>query len=435
MTITMTVGFIVIFWYVDMNTKSPEIIFDPLINSRPLPTFAPLTNDTDYDPQGYNDQSGLPAREPEPSPPDAPESTRHVARPPDWDASITPAVPNDDTIWHTGSFELPISGATGYAGASLHVRRLNDLSSDILQTLPAGKGFIILIENDDWWYIKLDDESGGWVEHRFCFVNLPDIIPSIVYNITNSYDSIYTSSGKAIPNVTYEELYTAYIYNARYGRYEFIVPVYYSTAKKIHSAQQSALADGNTLVLYEAFRPYDVQQTIGREFLSLVSSDADVNAGVNTGAWSTSSFVATLSNHQRGGAIDVSLGRIDDSVVLTTGDYFYVRVTEYYEYNMQTPMHELSAASVLFKSYIRLNSFGSLRTSDLIDTVTPETLKLMEYCMLAGLTPLASEWWHYDDHQGIQRAAAAGVSGRYRIEENFSVSPRNPDRDDELVNG
>ena len=422
----MTIGFIVIFWYLDMNTKEPEIIFDPIIDFRQLPTAAPNALDVSV---GYQAGADYPIGQPSDS--DAPVSAapEPTERPIDWNPITVPPDGEVDAIWYNGEFELPINGATGYAGVPLALRRLSDAGSELLHTLPAGKGFTILLESGDWWYIKLDDESGGWVEHRYCFVNLQDIIPSIVYNITNAYDSLYRSSGKIIPNVTHEELYSAYSHNARFGRHEFIVPAFYSTAKKLYHAQQAALADGNTLIIYEVFRPYDVQQDIGRGLRALAEADPDVNAGLNSGPWSIGSFVATLSNHQRGVAIDVSLGQVYDSAVLVTGDYYYVKVTDYQEYIMQSPMHELSVAAVLFKNSIRLSHISALRNTELSDSVTSETIKLLEYCMNAGLTPLASEWWHYDDLNGLQRSAASGINGRYRIDENYSAAPRNNTRD------
>ena len=37
-------------------------------------------------------------------------------------------------------------------------------------------------------------------------INLPDIIPSIIYDDTNSYSSLFKSSGIDIPNVTGKKL-------------------------------------------------------------------------------------------------------------------------------------------------------------------------------------------------------------------------------------
>ncbi len=86
-------------------------------------------------------------------------------------------------------------------------------------------------------------------------VNLPDLIPSIQYNITNNTKSLFTSSGHTIPNVTGQVLYESRDMNDRLGKEEYIVPVLYSMAGKIMNAQKAALADGNTLVIYEGFRP------------------------------------------------------------------------------------------------------------------------------------------------------------------------------------
>ena len=38
-------------------------------------------------------------------------------------------------------------------------------------------------------------------------INLPDVIPSIIYDDTNSYSSIFRSNGKDIDGITYKVMY------------------------------------------------------------------------------------------------------------------------------------------------------------------------------------------------------------------------------------
>ena len=95
-------------------------------------------------------------------------------------------------------------------------------------------------------------------------VNLPDLIPSIRYNATNSYGAMYRCCGKAIPEVTGKAFYTAKTPNAKLGYEEYNMPVLYAMAKKIAAAQAAALSDGRTLVLYEGYRPLRVQRAGAR---------------------------------------------------------------------------------------------------------------------------------------------------------------------------
>ena len=189
-----------------------------------------------------------------------------------------------------GILELPVSGATGWAASTMPLRSEPNRSADVVLNLAPGQGFTILAEYGDWWNVRLGGIGGlskansvsGWVLHRGCFINLPDVIPSVVFDITNAYSSVKRSGGYEIPNITGYALYEARAFNHRLGRYEFIVPVLYSTSLRIFQAQQSALADGNTIIIYEAFRPRITQQSVVNNLQLLMDSNAVVRRAINT---------------------------------------------------------------------------------------------------------------------------------------------------------
>ena len=127
--------------------------------------------------------------------------------------------------------------------------------------LEPGEGFTILSEQGHWW--KVEAAAGvGWVDHRYCLINLPDVIPSMLYDAVNSYGAVYVSSGKEIPGVTGERFYPGAAYNPRLDREEFMMPMLYAAAKKVCAAQHAALAQGNCLKLYEAFRPRSISSIV-----------------------------------------------------------------------------------------------------------------------------------------------------------------------------
>ena len=243
-----------------------------------------------------------------------------------------------------GRFELPINGATGWAASQMQLRSEPSRSANVVTRLTLGQGFTIIAEYGDWWNVSLggDNAVSGWVLHREAFINLPDIIPSLVFDITNAYSSMKRSSGYEIPNITGYALYEARTFNSRLNRYEFIVPVLYSTSKRIFEAQQAALADGNTIIIYEAFRPRITQQSVVSNLRVLMDSNARVRSAINTAPWGLSWFIATgTSNHQRGVAIDAGLGRIISYETRTSGMFYYIRITDFERFTMPTPMHEL----------------------------------------------------------------------------------------------
>ena len=158
---------------------------------------------------------------------------------------VDPLPMKKPTVLESG-FELPVEGATGYASISLNVREnVDDFSNVVLQLNP-GDGFVILEETGDFWKIRRLNQE-GYVRHKNCLINLPDVMPSIIYNISNSKASLMKSLGKNIPNITGQKLYDVYDFNERLNREEYAVPVLYSMAKKIAVAQRKALENKNTL--------------------------------------------------------------------------------------------------------------------------------------------------------------------------------------------
>ena len=328
-----------------------------------------------------------------------------------------------DYLSEGGKLELPINGASGYASIALRLREGPSIETNAITTLMAGKGFTVLDEKDDWWQIETDNNI-GWVMHKYCFINLPDVIPSIVYYNSNADASKIMTSKKSVPNITGQKLYDVFKFNDRIDREVYITPVLYAMAPKISAAQQAALADGNTLIIYEGFRPYAVQEKIFNNVSALVTLDPVVEAGISDALWSIEWFIASgVSNHQQGYAIDVSLGKVLNKETKKTGDYSFTNILDYTEYSMPTQIHELSTASIVFKSPVSPSSNTLWREAILVDSITPDAIMLQKYCTEAGLTPLASEWWHFNDLKAAATALEIQSDGNYYIQESYSIAP------------
>lgn len=324
---------------------------------------------------------------------------------------------------YKGDLELPIIGATGYTPIALDLKNSANTESETLEVMEAGTGFKVVKEEGDWWFIEKENSS-GWVEHKYCMVNLPDVIPSIIYNNTNTYSSKLTSSRKSIPKITGNSLYSSKSYNERLGKEEYIMPVLYSMSKKIYLAQKSALANENSLILYESYRPRSVQKSIVTGLSQLAKSDSNVMTGINTPPWDISWFIATsLSNHQKGSAIDVSLANVNTKENITVGDYLCINITDYAEYTMPTPIHELSISSITFSTPISSKSQTAWKSAQLANSMTESAVDLQNYCTAAGLTPLASEWWHFNDLDTGNQLNNISSEGNYTLTKSYSTPP------------
>jgi len=328
---------------------------------------------------------------------------------------ITPYIPSE--------FELPINGATGYAAVFLPLYETKSEEANIISRLRAGQAFTILNEENDWWFIRVNNIQ-GWVMSILCMINIPDIIPSIIHDNTNTYSSLFKSSGINIPNVTGRALYQSKGYNARLSKEEYIAPVYYRMAGKIYAAQRAALAEGNSLIIYEAFRPASAHNVVYDELLALSRTNPVVYRGLNTPPYTFQWFLLPAPfNHQRGTAIDVSLAKILDSEIRLSGNYNYTYITRYVEYEMQCPMHELSIRAVVFKDMVSSISETAWIDTVFADSVTQGTVLMHKYLTRTGLTPLASEWWHFNDLENTSIAIEKGITGYYLLTETFSVPP------------
>lgn len=354
----------------------------------------------------------------------APTAAAAVPSPTAAPAPATTPQPTPAPLVCEGPLELPVQGATGYAATGIPLYAAPDPGPDDepLADWQPGQSFTILAEQGDWWQVQAGEQT-GWVRHDFCLINLPDVIPSLIYRDTNSEASLFRASGYEIPGVTGQALYDARSYNARFGQEMANMAALYATAKKLADVQARALADGYTLVLYEGFRPYQTQTAVAQALQALAAENETVRAGIDTEPWSIGWFIAGgVSNHQQGYAVDVSLARVTGTADETCGPYAYTRVTGYEELAMPTAMHELSAAAASLAEPVASRDPDAWRQADPAPAMTEGALLLQSYCVAAGLTPLASEWWHFND---LDRLAVVDSSwrGEFALAENVSRAP------------
>lgn len=310
-----------------------------------------------------------------------------------------------------------------------------NLHDGALSMLPAGTPFTVLQESGGWWKVRCEadyTEDGaaqhgeviGWVEHRTCMINLPDVIPSIIYDATNGYSSKFVSCGKPLAGITGQQLYPGKEQNPRLGEPEFMMPVLYQMAYRLCAAQRAALAEGNCLVLYEGYRPLDVQLKVSGVLRNMIRDDSEVRAGVTSAPWSISWFIATsASNHQQGYAVDVSLARVDGVEECACGDYRFVRMREYRLYEMPTAIHELSRAAATFTTPVASHSPTAWKSAQLAPSMNDPAKGLQGYCTDAELSPLASEWWHFNDLTARSSVLGQLGSGGFTITRCRSIAP------------
>lgn len=284
-------------------------------------------------------------------------------------ASISPL---NSTIW-------PIQDLT---------LRENPGSGDRLASVPGGTALCVLAEEGDWFRVRYREEY-GWVDSRFCMIDLPEYIGDHCgYDITNSYRSLFAAHNVSIRDVTgqvipgFEDIRTA--------DGDFLVPYLYPCAKKLLTAAQAAQADGFRLKIYEAFRPqqatrfcYDTTQAQQNNPVRTEDGRQTTLLRLMTdnGRFSLGSFLArSISAHNRGIALDLTL---EDA---GSGE----------ELEMQSVIHDLSWYAATDRNNLNAKLLASYMTA-------------------VGMNGLSSEWWHFQDDRtrsaiGLNASLYTGVS-------------------------
>lgn len=321
---------------------------------------------------------------------------------------------------YEGEFELPLQGATVYTMANTKV--CDEAGNS--KAVNAGTALRIVSEEGEMLVVTTEDGFTGKIQSAECLLNLPDVIPSIVYRDTNSVSSVFQSSGYDIPNVTGEQFYNVEQYNERLGRTEFNMPVMFMTAKKVMAAQQMALSEGYSLCIVETYRPMDTQKKVCSNLKVLENSNSEVRNGIVGHGWTEDWFIAqSISNHQRGYALDLTLVEVKETEICTSGDYAYINVSDYAEVQMPTDIHELSDASAALAYAVTSKSATAWKDVPLASSMNDVAIRLQNYCVGAGFTPLASEWWHFNDLDARYSTTGSLSTGDYFLQANLSIIP------------
>lgn len=353
------------------------------------------------------------------------------------------------TVYMNGDFELPLDGAMGISVSALD---MHDAGGNVIGSMDAGCEFTILAESENDLRVRLSGDGNGitfqtedapdtvYIDKDFVLVNLPDVIPSIVYDNTNSYSSLLSSRGYSIDGLTGTALYQSKYYNERLQEDQYVVPVLYGTAKKLKSVQEQMLKDGNSLKIYESYRPFATQQKIISALTDAMNQNPEINQAVTQKPWGKSWFIALKrSNHQRGCAVDTTMVKVTETEKKTAGIYTYTAVTGYEEYEMPTQIHDMSADSVALTNPVESMDREAWKTDPPAATMTESALKLQNYMTENEMYPLASEWWHFNDIDAREKSDINSGTGNFFITECLSRAPEeesvsgNEDNDEEHV--
>ncbi len=248
----------------------------------------------------------------------------------------------------------------------------------------AGTMLCVLDVQGDWFYVRVGN-TYGYIDSRYCMINLPDMIGDIcLYDITNSYSSLYMVHEFEIPEVTDTVIKGYEKVELKKGTY--LVPLLYPVAQKLEKAAFSAMEQGYKLKIYDSYRPneatLDIYDRAGKfmedpipekPFTDKELTDLPVLGEgeiltyralmTDNDRYSLANFLAKGgSRHNQGVALDLTLCKNGKDL------------------QMQTSIHDLSWYS---------ESKSNNKNAKLLKSI-------MEGAGFGGLT---SEWWHYQDNE------------------------------------
>ena len=308
-------------------------------------------------------------------------------------------------------------------------------ATEELAMAAAGSAWCVLGREGNMLKIRYQDRD-AYLKSDYCMINLTEYLGNLcLYNITNSYSSIYTVHEYGIKNVS-GAVITGYE-KVRLAEGEYLVPLLFPTAQKLQQAGLAAKEQGYTLKIYDSFRPqvatnelFNLTNAILGNYLpSYTYSGKAVNdlgqldwereateppteapaapatepaaePTEGSDAAETTSFssvqLRTLPSAKSGRPKEITFknlmtnyGEYKLSAFLAPGlsrHNFGVAVdltlvdAAGNELPMQTSIHDLSWYSIFRRNNSNANTLYKIMSG-------------------AGMTCISSEWWHYQDNQ------------------------------------
>ena len=133
-------------------------------------------------------------------------------------------------------------------------------ATEELGTATAGSAWCVLGMEGKYLKVRYKGQD-GYINSDYCMINLPEYIGDLcMYNITNSYSSIYLVHEFGIDRVS-GTVITGYE-DVNLGNGEYLAPFLFPSAQKLIKAGLAAREQGYTLKIYDSFRPKNATDNI-----------------------------------------------------------------------------------------------------------------------------------------------------------------------------
>ncbi len=217
-------------------------------------------------------------------------------------------------------------------------------------------GIILLCEYSDKEYL---------VNTQFALINIAEYVPHIKIELDMAKPiNLFNMKGETIQNLTDKQFYTSE--SATLGEAWLMIEV----AEKLYNAQEQFLADGYSIKIYDAYRPYTCTKDLSSAFKKFLDSKPENFVKDGFGSLGMGWFLAqNASSHNYGVAVDMTLICLENEEELT----------------MPSKMHTLDKSSA--RKYWEKDTLA-YQNADYMYNVMKNN----------GFTDLLSEWWHFQDN-------------------------------------
>ena len=281
-------------------------------------------------------------------------------------------------------FEKNVKGATVWPMVNIALYK-NSNGTNKIGTIPQGTALKAIDmtnkTNESRSYVKVRyNNNEGYIDGWLTMINLKDVIPSALYNITNASSSMFKSRSHDLSSVTGKDIYGS-------GWNSDMAPIRIETAKKIQKAQTAAKAHGNKIKIYDSFRPWTAQRKVANAVNSswftgktyYITSDFDYSKNTN-------GYYQTYIGDYKGWFIAIASSKPSSHNVAKAIDTTMVFSDDNQEIPTQSKMHELSGNSIPTKAQVDSHK-GELALNYLFTN--------------SGFYFLPSEWWHFEDVKNV----------------------------------
>lgn len=238
--------------------------------------------------------------------------------------------------------------------------------SDKLAVIAKDTKLVVEAEANGRFLVNLDQQY-LWIDSKNVLVNIAEYIPSLDIRLAMAQEqNFFQMADQAIDGLTNKQFYTAE--GSINGSEAWLK---YEPAKKLAIAQDSFLADGYSIVIYDAYRPYSATKSFQAAYRNFLNQQSKSFKSQWFGELGGSWFLAQkASSHNYGVAIDMSLKTLDGQLV-----------------SMPSAIHTLDKRSAIceWKNTNTAESKAALYMKTTMEN--------------AGFSYLKSEWWHFQDNQ------------------------------------